>query len=254
MKRKPTVAILICVALAACYVGVIQLLSLTPLADTIWGGVAAYAIMAGLALTALLLLRQGWALRRLWVGFIPGVTAAGFLAVYLWIMLMVVLVMGDGLPSLGELAPFAVTMLAVGLGEELMFRGLIQNLLANCFGRDTRKGVWATVAVSGCIFGVAHLTNIFSGVTPLGAVMQALAACALGMYFGAIYARCGNIWVMVLLHAANDFVAFLASGFMGAEDAVEAISSYGPERLVSVALYLGLTAFLLRKKKLALEQ
>ena len=245
---------MICIALAVVYVGVIQLLSLTPLARTDWGGVGAYAVMACLSLLGILAFRQGMALRRLRAGFISGFAVAGFLTVYLWITFIAVLVaelvLGEGLPSVGAAAPFLLTMLLVGLGEELMFRGLIQNLLADCFGRDTRRGVWLTVAVSGCIFGVAHLTNIFSGVTVMGAVIQALAASALGMYFGAIYARCGNIWVMVILHAFNDVVAFLGSGLMGAENAVEAISDYGPERLVAVALYVGLTAFLLRKKKL----
>ena len=249
MKRKPIVTILICVVLAACYVGVIQLMALLPFVNTAWGSAAAYAIMACLALGAMLAFRQGRALRRLRAGFISGFAAAGFLAAYLWIMLMAVLVMSEELPAIGDMLPFAAAMVAVGVGEELMFRGLIQNILADRFGRDTRRGVWITVIASGCIFGAAHLTNIFSGVTVGGAVMQALAACALGMYFGAIYARCGNIWVMIILHAFNDIIAFLASGLMGAGDAVEAISSYGPERFVAVALYLGLTAFLLRKKK-----
>ena len=146
---------------------------------------------------------------------------------------------------------FCLTMLLIGLAEELPFRGLICGVLLEAFG-TSRAGVWKAVVLSGVIFGSAHLTNLL-GAQPQGVLVQAAVTSVLGMLFAAIYYRTGNLWVTVLLHALMDFASLLPTGlFMsGTGDAVaEAISAYGLINLLPVITYGVPVAFLLRKKKL----
>lgn len=49
----------------------------------------------------------------------------------------------------------------------------------------------------------------------------------------------------IVYHAMMNFVSLMGKG-----DAVSTISGYGPERLIGLILYLGLTVYLLRKTKM----
>lgn len=252
MLKKPVWAVLFSAASAALYLAVGKLLGRAPFfSGTPWGGPAAELVLALLAALALLALGKGRVLTDRGRGFGAGMAAGGFMTGYLTLALLGTLALWQAEPmgSL-EAALFILYMLAIGLAEELTFRGLIQNVLADAFGRDSRRGVWLTVCLSGLIFGLVHLGNILSGVSPAGAAMQALAAAGIGIYLGAVYIRCGNIWAPVLLHGFNDLVGMLSAAGGGEGTAVEAISGYGPEKLLTVGLYIALTAFLLRRKKL----
>lgn len=250
MRKRPFLTVILCLLIALGYLGVGRLLSRVPvLAESFWGGLAVELLLAELGVVILLLIKRGRVLTRGGRGFTEGVKAGGFL-----FTLLVILVLSQaaeavmyGREPVSDLYAiyFIAYMFAIGLAEELFFRGIIQNLLADAFGRDSRRGVWLAVTVSGVIFGAVHLSNLQAGVSPLGGVMQAVVAAAIGMYFGAIYARCGNIWPLVVLHGLNDM-----AGLMSEQSVVEAVSSYGLERLLGAALYVALTAFLLRSRKL----
>lgn len=220
-----------------------------------WASGVLNMLLAVLTVLALWGLKKAHVLKDRGAGFWAGTRTGGFLAFMIMYLLVVGVAEGAASGTLQPIATilgFAFSMFAVGFSEELLFRGLIQNVLADCFGRDTARGVWLTAIVSGVIFGLTHLSNIFTaGITLLAGAMQAVAAAGVGVYFGAIYARCGNLWVLICLHSLNDFAALVTSGLWETGSVVETISSYGPERLLSVILYGGLAAFLLRRKKMA---
>ena len=92
--------------------------------------------------------------------------------------------------SLPELALLA---LAAGVGEEMLFRGAIQQALTD------RLGPWPAVVVAAALFGMVHW------VTPL----YALAAGVIGLYLGVLYAETGNLWVPVLVHFLYDLFALV---------------------------------------------
>lgn len=252
MLKKPVWAVVFGVLAAAAFVGAGQLLGFMPFIDTPWGGPLAELCLGLLAAVVLLVIGKGRVLTERGAGFKEGLKAGGFMAGYLTLLVLSMAAIWEQEP-VGELEVlrFAAYMLAISLAEELTFRGVIQNVLAGAFGRDSERGVWLTVLASGAIFGSVHISNVLAGAALAGVVMQALAAAAIGMYFGAIYIRCGNIWFLVLLHAFNDLAGLMAVGGMDETAMVESVSSYGPERLITVALYLGLTMFLLRPKKMA---
>ena len=112
-----------------------------------------------------------------------------------------------------------------------------------------RAGVWKACLVSGVLFGAAHLSNLI-GSAPFGVLMQCEFAASLGVMFAAIYFRTGNLWVTVFLHSAMDIAAMLIGGLYGTTSVAESVSGYDASRLMSVAVYLIPTVFLLRKKKL----
>jgi membrane protease YdiL (CAAX protease family) len=80
-----------------------------------------------------------------------------------------------------------------GLGEEMLFRGVLQGSLEEHFGFGP-----ALVSAS-ILFGVLH------AVTPAYAVLAAL----LGAYLGWAWHATGNLLVVVLAHALYDLMALL---------------------------------------------
>ena len=159
-----------------------------------------------------------------------------------------------GRPDDAELLPpvriltFLLSMMMVGVAEELTFRAIVAQTLLEHYG-TSRGGVWKACLVSGALFGAAHLTNLMSS-EPFGVLMQCLFAGALGSLFAAIYFRTGNIWVTVFLHGMMDIASMLIGGLYGTVTMAESVSGYDATMLLSVAVYLLPMLFLLRKKKL----
>jgi membrane protease YdiL (CAAX protease family) len=92
---------------------------------------------------------------------------------------------------------FAAVSLAAGLGEEMLFRGLLQSWLASHTGED--YGPFIGLAVASIVFGLCHW------VTPLYALLAAL----VGAYLGWLFILTGNLAAPIVCHAAYDFVALL---------------------------------------------
>lgn len=87
----------------------------------------------------------------------------------------------------------AVVLLSAlaGLGEELLFRGVLQAWLAGM------TGPWTAVVLGGVVFGLAHY---------LSRAYFVLATC-MGLYLGALYQLSGNLLLPVLVHALYDAIA-----------------------------------------------
>lgn len=144
-----------------------------------------------------------------------------------------------------------LTILGVGIREELVFRGVITNALVLRYGK-TRKGLWFTILFSSLLFSLLHATNIFYGVSFTGAFAQLMAAMGLGALICAIYLRGGNIWVPVLIHSVIDAGALLQSIFtVTTLTDTDQLSNSNPiAAAVMLIPQFGLTLFLLRKSKL----
>ena len=92
--------------------------------------------------------------------------------------------------SLWQLA--AISALA-GLGEELLFRGVLQTWLADAVGLG-----WA-ICLTSVVFGLAHL------ITPLYGIL----AVAVSVYLGWLAVEYENLVVPIVAHGVYDFVALL---------------------------------------------
>ncbi len=80
-----------------------------------------------------------------------------------------------------------------GLGEEMFFRGLLQDGLGTWIGGTT--GIVVGILVSALIFGLAHwITNTYAVLTFF-----------MGLYFSLLFLATGNLLAPIIAHALYDY-------------------------------------------------
>ncbi|MDX6771053.1 MAG: CPBP family intramembrane glutamic endopeptidase [Elusimicrobiota bacterium] len=109
-------------------------------------------------------------------------------------LLAPVLVGSEAMSSPAAAWVFAATSLAVGLKEELFFRGILQSLL------ETRHGLIKALVASNLLFIVYHYGA--QPMTPAGVTEFFVMGCA----FGLLYAATGSLVLPVAWHALYDAV------------------------------------------------
>ncbi len=102
----------------------------------------------------------------------------------------------------GLLWLFALDCLAIGLLEELLFRGILQPLFLDLL---RKKGVIWAVIVNSAAFGAWHFVNLLGGADIGSTLMQVGYSFLIGAMLSAVFLRTGNIWTGVFLHALFDF-------------------------------------------------
>jgi membrane protease YdiL (CAAX protease family) len=91
------------------------------------------------------------------------------------------------------IADLALIALVAGLGEETLFRGVLQGAVGLWLGTG------AGLAAVSILFGVLHM------ITPTYALLAALC----GLYLGVLMVLADNLVVVVVPHALYDFIALL---------------------------------------------
>ncbi|HYK60622.1 MAG TPA: CPBP family intramembrane glutamic endopeptidase [Bryobacteraceae bacterium] len=94
-------------------------------------------------------------------------------------------------------AAFGLIFLGTALPEEILFRGLIQNLLMQRFGETTR-----TLVIASVIFGCAHLNN---GPQAQPNWRYAILASIAGFAYGKVFQKASSICSSALLHMLVDW-------------------------------------------------
>lgn len=151
---------------------------------------------------------------------------------------------------------FVISMLLVGLAEELCCRAIVAESLLEKFG-TSKKGVWMAAITSGVLFGMLHLTNLTTGqLVPV--LIQTISASISGILFAAVYFRSGNIWVPIFVHGLYDIGTSASSGILQGGSLATMLTNDGS--LGTGALLLVLAAgtippllvslFVLRNKKI----
>lgn len=104
----------------------------------------------------------------------------------------------------------------VGLGEEFVFRGMIQNRLAVIL-----RSPWGAIFLSAFIFGVVHApgmymrgAGIIEGLGGAPSLLTTISYCiavqsVTGIFFGIIWLRTRNLWILMGIHAVTDLVPHL---------------------------------------------
>ncbi len=98
--------------------------------------------------------------------------------------------------------------ITIGLAEEFLFRGWLQNEIVDSY-KDNRRQIIMSIIISGVLFGLVHLINAFSGQDIFTTIMQVIQTSAIGILLGSIYYISKNIWSVVALHSIYDFVILL---------------------------------------------
>lgn len=94
--------------------------------------------------------------------------------------------------------------IAIGFGEELSLRGVLQPLLIKYFGTQKRK-VFNGILTGAFIFGLIHLIKFDKGI--YGELSQVLFATFIGFCFGALLIITQRIYPLIIAHILIDFVA-----------------------------------------------
>ena len=136
-----------------------------------------------------------WRLRA-----VDGRVAAGYFAVFAPVAIALGVLTGFIQPAERFASPGALLLMALGIfvfiaiPEELLFRGIIQNLLEKEIGRPG-----LALGVAAVIFGAAHLNN---GPSPDWRYF--LLATLAGVVYGRAYARTRNLMAPALVHTLVD--------------------------------------------------
>lgn len=165
------------------------------------------------------------------------------------------IVEGYSLYSLDNIIAVSLFYIFVGIFEDFLIRGLSLNILLDKFGK-TKKGVWLSVFLSSLFFGLVHFTNLMTGASFTGVLIQVISATCIGMYFAAVYLRSGNVWTPAFLHGFYDLAVSVSAFFIvndvvdTTEQYAESISNYSWANLIIAAIYVLITIYLLRSNKL----
>ncbi len=129
---------------------------------------------------------------------------------------------------------FVMIAILPAIGEELLFRGVIQKSIA-----ALTKTEWPAIIISGVLFGLMHMEffNFF-------------ALCFMGFVLGTLYSFTKNIWLTIFLHFMNNAISFITLYFYQ-----NGTSKFDPEQ--KLPLYIPLIAgvamlilfYMLHKKK-----
>lgn len=99
---------------------------------------------------------------------------------------------------------YALECLAIGLFEELAFRGVILLMFAEK-RHTTRKGLFWSIILTSAVFGAVHLVNLLAGASPGAVILQIGYSFLIGAMCAVVLFKTRNIWLCVLLHAVYDF-------------------------------------------------
>lgn len=87
--------------------------------------------------------------------------------------------------------------ITAGIGEEMLFRGLVQGYLAQSIGG--MAGIWVGLIAASVLFAALHPMTL----------TYALIAGLISLYLGWIWIATGNLLVPIVAHAFYDFVVLV---------------------------------------------
>ena len=245
-------------ALAAVAIGLYYALSflldlpLNLLPEGLGAAALSLTLSCGLTVALTVALGYGWVFGRKGMGKTLGAGAGLFVPQALLFLSLYSLAVEDPNTqwlSREETLVQLLKLFTVAFWEETVFRGVIANAFGIRYGADGR-GVWRAVILSGLVFGLMHLTNLAYGVPLLSALVQSAVAWVIGMLLAAVYHRGGCLWATVLIHFVMDAASLFSSSFLGTATDTEVIATLSPANLLPIAVFLPVTLFVLRPKKM----
>jgi len=122
-------------------------------------------------------------------------------------------------------------MIAVipAIGEELLFRGVIQRILV-----EWTKNIHLGIFIAAFIFSAFHFQ--FYGFLP---------RLLLGVLFGYLFVYSGSIWYPVIAHFINNAMAVLVYYFIGKEGVEESIDQFGAKGMSVLFVFAGIILLIL---------
>lgn len=99
---------------------------------------------------------------------------------------------------------FVLECFAIALYEEMAFRGFVFPYILERFHKG-RAEMFLSIVLSGAVFSLVHLTNLFSGGSPGAVFLQIGYSFLIGSMCAVVLLRTANVWACVLIHTVYDF-------------------------------------------------
>ena len=134
---------------------------------------------------------------------------------YGWFILLIALIFFSlnisqavkGNAPVSSIVFYFIYCLGTGIFEELMCRGIIQNLIVEKF-KEENKSVFKAIALAAFIFAILHFANLINNPNLiLGTIGQVVYSFGIGIMLGVIYYKTKNIASSILVHALFNFLA-----------------------------------------------
>lgn len=105
-----------------------------------------------------------------------------------------------------ETVLYILSMLCVGFLEEMIFRGLLFNAMAE-------SGIRSAIIVSSVTFGIGHIVNLIngSGAELLPNILQVIYAIAIGFAFVMIYYKTKSLIACIVIHGVFNSLSVFAN-------------------------------------------
>ena len=155
---------------------------------------------------------------------------AGWIMILYWALLVVLALVFGKLQRPGMTALWAA--LFAGIGEEFQFRAFGLAYIAR--QSKTNKGIVIGLVVTAVLFGAYHLANLFAGAGLPITLMQVYGASCMGLVFGYVYLKSGNLLPAIILHGLTDYVCFMDAGQV--KDGIQIATT------LTIANYIDITA------------
>lgn len=94
--------------------------------------------------------------------------------------------------------------LAVGFGEEFIFRGLLQPLFLKRYIKH-RRGLFLGVFIPALFFGLFHLVNLINNEQVLPVLIQVVFATFIGFFFGVLVLKTNKLIPLAITHGLINF-------------------------------------------------
>ncbi len=108
----------------------------------------------------------------------------------------------------GVWVAFALSCVAVGLYEELLFRGVLFPLFARAFAPN-KRGLVLSIVFSSIIFGAVHLVNLFAGAGIIDTLLQVVYSTLMGGLCAFVLVQTHQIFFCVAVHTLFNFCGLL---------------------------------------------
>lgn len=109
--------------------------------------------------------------------------------------------------SIAALWTAAITAMAPGICEELLFRGIS---VYNCIRvKNEENRLIIYLILSSLAFSISHSLNLLAGVSFGNAVSQLIYTMGCGMFLGAVYLKFRTIWPCIIAHTIWDFSGYI---------------------------------------------
>jgi membrane protease YdiL (CAAX protease family) len=139
-----------------------------------------------------------------WILYSIPITLAGLIPTVIIEAIFGIVIFQGVLDLVGMVLTLGVTIFAIGLGEEILFRGYLQRIL------QTRYSFEISAVISAFLFGLLHLLLIAPGKEVRGMIAIIFSAFVIGLTLSYTFKQTNyNLILPVAIHGFWDFFLFI---------------------------------------------